>query len=137
MWDDYSQLGAARLVVSLPSHIQRALVESFLNILGTKEDEWSNLQVFHQRHFLLLFLFHLLILIHPEGLFLLEGQQHPEKNIKYRMKTIYDDKLIETRPLDSRTRMTTSTRFELKFFRVFSKYRLPGKLHFNIFHQKS
>ena len=29
------------------------------------------------------------------------------------------------RPLDSRTRTTTSTRFDLKFFRVFSKYRLP------------
>ena len=27
------------IIVSLPSHIQRALVESFLNILGTKEDE--------------------------------------------------------------------------------------------------
>ena len=54
-------------------------MESFLNILATKDDEWSNLQVFHQRHFLLLFLFHLLNLIHPEGLFLLEGQQHPEK----------------------------------------------------------
>ena len=25
-------------------------------------------------------------------------------------------------------------RFDLKFFRVFSKYRLPGKLHFTIFH---
>ena len=36
------------------------------------------------------------------------------------------------RPLDSRT--TTSTRFDLKFFRVFSKYRLPAKLHFTIFH---
>ena len=33
------------------------------------------------------------------------------------------------RPLDSRTR----TRFDLKFFRVFSKYRPPGKLHFTIF----
>ena len=33
-------------------------------------------------------------------------------------------------PLDSKT----STRFDLKFFRVFSKYRLPGKLHFTIFH---
>ena len=40
-------------------------------------------------------------------------------------------------PLDSRTRTSTSTRFDLKFFRVFSKYRLPGKLHFTIFHQKS
>ena len=38
------------------------------------------------------------------------------------------------RPLDSRTRTTTSTRFDLKFFRVFSKYRLPGKLYFTIFH---
>ena len=26
------------------------------------------------------------------------------------------------------------TRFDLKFFRVFSKYGLPGKLHFTIFH---
>ena len=39
--------------------------------------------------------------------------------------------------LDSKTRTSTSTRFELKFFRVFSKYRLPGKLQFTIFHQKS
>ena len=39
----------------------------------------------------------------------------------------------QQRPLDSKT----STRFDLKFFRVFSKYRLPGKLHFTIFHQKS
>ena len=34
------------------------------------------------------------------------------------------------RPLD--LRMTSSTRFDFKFFRVFSKYRLPGKLHFTI-----
>ena len=40
------------------------------------------------------------------------------------------------RPLDSRTRTTTSMRFDLKFFRVFSKYRLLGKLHFTIFHKK-
>ena len=33
-----------------------------------------------------------------------------------------------------RKRTTTSTRFDLKFFRSFSKYRLPGKLHFTIFH---
>ena len=33
-----------------------------------------------------------------------------------------------------RTRTTTSARFDLKFFRVFSKYRHPGKLHFTIFH---
>ena len=39
----------------------------------------------------------------------------------------------QQRPLDSKT----STRFDLKFFRVFSKYRFPGKLHFTIFHQKS
>ena len=35
----------------------------------------------------------------------------------------------------SSTRRTTSTRFDLKFFRVFSKYRLPGKLfiyHFSL-----
>ena len=30
----------------------------------------------------------------------------------------------------------TSSRFDLKFFLVFSKYRLPGKLHFTIFHWK-
>ena len=40
------------------------------------------------------------------------------------------------RPLDSRTRTTTSMRFDFKFFRVFSKYRLLGKLHFTIFHKK-
>ena len=34
------------------------------------------------------------------------------------------------RPLDSRTRTTTSARFELKFFRVFSKYRPPRKALF-------
>ena len=33
------------------------------------------------------------------------------------------------RPLDSRTRTTTSTRFNLNFFRVFSKNRHPGNLH--------
>ena len=32
MWDDYSQLSATRLVCYLSSHIQRALVESLLNI---------------------------------------------------------------------------------------------------------
>ena len=36
------------------------------------------------------------------------------------------------RPSDLRTRTTTMTRFDFKFFRVFSKYRLPGKLHFTI-----
>ena len=36
----------------------------------------------------------------------------------------------QQRPLDSKT----STRFDLKFFRVFSKNRLPGKLQFTIFH---
>ena len=34
-----------------------------------------------------------------------------------------EDSTLE-RPLDSRTRTTTSTRFDVKFFRVFSKYRL-------------
>ena len=29
--------------------------------------------------------------------------------------------------------MTTRTRLDLKLFRVFSKNRLPGKLHFTIF----
>ena len=33
------------------------------------------------------------------------------------------------RPLDSRTRTTTSTRINLNFFRVFSKNRHPGNLH--------
>ena len=33
------------------------------------------------------------------------------------------------RPLDSRTRTTASTRFDLKFFRVFSNDKHPGKLH--------
>ena len=28
--------------------------------------------------------------------------------------------------------MTSSTRFDFKFFRLFPKYRLPGKLHFTI-----
>ena len=32
--------------------------------------------------------------------------------------------------------MTTSTRLDLKFFRVVSKYRLPRKLHFTIFPRK-
>ena len=40
----------------------------------------------------------------------------------------------QQRPLDSKTSTTTSTRFDLKFFRVSSKYRLPGKLYFTIFH---
>ena len=39
-------------------------------------------------------------------------------------------------PLDSKTSTTTSTRFDLKLFREFSKYRLPGELHFTIFHYK-
>ena len=39
-------------------------------------------------------------------------------------------------PLDSRTRTTTSRRFDLKCFRVSLKCRLPGKLHFTIFHFK-
>ena len=30
--------------------------------------------------------------------------------------------------------LDTSTRFHLKFFRLLSKYRLPGKLHFIILH---
>ena len=30
-------------------------------------------------------------------------------------------------------RATTSTRFDVKFFRLFSNYRLPGKLHSKIF----
>ena len=37
------------------------------------------------------------------------------------------------RPLNSRTTRTMSTRFDLKFFLVFSKYRPPRKLHFTIF----
>ena len=39
------------------------------------------------------------------------------------------------RPSDSRTRTTTSMRFDLKFFCIFSNYRHPGKLHCT-FHQK-
>ena len=33
-----------------------------------------------------------------------------------------------------KARTTTSTRFDLKLLLVFLKYRLPGKLHFTIFH---
>ena len=40
-----------------------------------------------------------------------------------------EDSTLE-RPLDSRTRTTTSTRFDVKFFRVFSKYRLHGRALF-------
>ena len=43
----------------------------------------------------------------------------------------------QKRPLDSKTSTTMSRRFDLKLLRVFSKNRLPGKLHFTIFHQKS
>ena len=39
-------------------------------------------------------------------------------------------------PLNSRTRTTTSTRFELKFFRVLSKNRHPGILHRTFFTRK-
>ena len=39
-------------------------------------------------------------------------------------------------PLDSGTRTTTSTRFDFKCFRVLSKCRLPGKLHFTNFTRK-
>ena len=38
------------------------------------------------------------------------------------------------RPLNSRRTTTMSTRFDVKFFLVFSKYRPPRKLHFTIFH---
>ena len=38
------------------------------------------------------------------------------------------------RPLDPRTRTKTITRFDLNLFRVFSKYRFPGKLKFTMFH---
>ena len=43
----------------------------------------------------------------------------------------------EKRPLDSRTRTTTTTRIDLKFFRVLSKNRHPGTLYCTFFHQKS
>ena len=43
---------------------------------------------------------------------------------------------IQQRRLDSRTRTTTSTRFDLKFSRVFSNYRHPGKLHCTSFPKK-
>ena len=39
-------------------------------------------------------------------------------------------------PLDSRTRTTTSTRCDLKFFRVLSKNRHPGILHCTFFTRK-
>ena len=38
---------------------------------------------------------------------------------------------IET--IRTRTRTTTSTRFQFTLYRVFSKYRHPGKVHLNIF----
>ena len=44
-----------------------------------------------------------------------------------------ESRIKEERPLDPWTRTTTSTRFHLKFFRVFSNYRLPGKFQFNNF----
>ena len=37
-------------------------------------------------------------------------------------------------PLNLRTRMTTSTRFDVKFFRVLSKNSYPGILHCTFFH---
>ena len=40
------------------------------------------------------------------------------------------------RALDLRTRKTTSTRFNCKCFRVFSKNIKPGKLYITIFHLK-
>ena len=42
----------------------------------------------------------------------------------------------ENQPLDSRTRTTTSTRFDLKFFRVLSKNKHPGILHCTFFTRK-
>ena len=47
---------------------------------------------------------------------------------------LYLEKLVITQLIETGT--TTSTRFPLKFFRVFSKYRLPGILHFTIFTRK-
>ena len=41
----------------------------------------------------------------------------------------------EQKPLESRTTLTASKRFDLKFFHVFEKNRHPGKLHFAfVFH---
>ena len=40
------------------------------------------------------------------------------------------------RPLDSRARTTTSTRFHLKFFHVFSNIRHRGNFTLHLFHQK-
>ena len=40
------------------------------------------------------------------------------------------------RPLDSRMRSTTSTKFDLKFFHLFSKYRLSRKVHLPFFTTK-
>ena len=45
--------------------------------------------------------------------------------------------LQKKRPLDSRTRTITTTRFDLKFFRVLSKIDTPELFIVLFFHQKS
>ena len=45
---------------------------------------------------------------------------------------IFVDKRKQLETLGSRKITTTSTRFDGTFFRVFSKYRHPGKLHCSV-----
>ena len=74
----------------------------------------------------------------PLAIFSLSLKTVPEVFAKvYSAQFFLVSKQGNWKALDSKTRTSTSTRFELKFFRVFSKYRLPGKLQFTIFHQKS
>ena len=56
-------------------------------------------------------------------------QLSTQKEKKNRFSGIYVLHKREKRPLDSRTRTTTSTRFHLKFFRVLSKNIHLGILH--------
>ena len=46
---------------------------------------------------------------------------------------VEDRGILHQRPLDSRTRTTTRTRCDLKFFPVILKNRHPGKLHCTFF----
>ena len=60
----------------------------------------------------------------PSGLGALDTNPPSLPNIYFRL-TEFQSSALLMRPLDSRTKTTTSTRFDLKFFGVFSKYRHP------------
>ena len=57
------------------------------------------------------------------------------RGMRWRAKSNYFSHASSFREnVASARRVTTGTRFDFKFFRVFSKYGIPGKLHFTIFY---